>query len=360
VSWILAALGFMVLILLHELGHFAAAKAVGMQATRFSVFFPPFLAKVKRGETEYCLGSIPLGGYVKITGMNPAEEIPAEHAHRAYYRQPVWKRVVVIAAGPLVNIVIFLVVVWALFTFYGVQTPDRPAVGAVETGSPAAAVLRPDDEVIAVDGVRGRSDALAKQIGTHRCAGGRPVDGCMATEPASVTVRRDGVERTFEVLPRYDAGRKRMRLGFSFTYGRETVPPVTAVGDAFKSGWTVTRLTGETLAKIVYDNEARKNVSGVVGSYETSRQAIKFDTARAIEIFALISLSLAIINLLPFLPLDGGHIFWALAERVRGRPIPFSIMERASVVGIFLVVALALVGLSNDISRLSNEGFQVR
>ena len=105
-SWLLAFLGFALLIILHELGHFTAAKAVGMRVERFALFFPPLVGRVRRGETEYAIGAIPLGGYVQITGMNPAEEIPPEVAHRAYYRQPVWKRIVVIGAGPAVNIVL--------------------------------------------------------------------------------------------------------------------------------------------------------------------------------------------------------------------------------------------------------------
>src|SRR3954468_1803034 len=105
-SWILAFLGFAALIILHEFGHFLAAKAVGMRVEKFSLFFGPMFAKFQRGETTYGIAPIPLGGYVKITGMNPAEEIPPEVAHRAYYRQPVWKRIVVIGAGPLVNIVL--------------------------------------------------------------------------------------------------------------------------------------------------------------------------------------------------------------------------------------------------------------
>src|SRR5690349_21710089 len=114
-SWLLAFLGFAVLIILHEAGHFFAAKAVGMRVERFALFFPPLVAKRKRGETEYAIGSIPLGGYVKITGMNPAEDIPPEHAHRAYYRQPVWKRIVVIGAGPAVNIVLAFAIMAGVF-----------------------------------------------------------------------------------------------------------------------------------------------------------------------------------------------------------------------------------------------------
>src|SRR5918993_3275476 len=116
-SWLLAFLGFAALIILHELGHFAAAKAVGMRVERFALFFPPLAARVRRGETEYAIGTIPLGGYVKITGMNPAEDIPPEVAHRAYFRQPVWKRIVVIGAGPLVNIVLAFLILWAVFAW---------------------------------------------------------------------------------------------------------------------------------------------------------------------------------------------------------------------------------------------------
>jgi regulator of sigma E protease len=97
-----------------------------------------------------------------------------------------------------------------------------------------------------------------------------------------------------------------------------------------------------------------------VGTSDALQQTIKYDVAQAFVVLAIISLSLAIVNLFPFLPLDGGHIFWALAEKVRGRPIAFSVMERASVVGFLLVMALFFIGLSNDIDRLRGEGFGVR
>ena len=143
-SWMLAFLGFAVLIILHEAGHFFAAKAVGMRVERFSLFFPPLIARRKKGETEYAIGAIPLGGYVKITGMNPAEEIPPEHAHRAYYRQPVWKRIFVIAAGPVVNIALAFAILAGLFWANGVIEPPL-VVGAIEKGTPAASTLKPGD-----------------------------------------------------------------------------------------------------------------------------------------------------------------------------------------------------------------------
>jgi len=359
-SFFLAFLGFAVLIILHELGHFVAAKAVGMRVERFSLFFPPLLARVRRGETEYAIGALPLGGYVKITGMNPAEEIPADVVHRAYYRQPVWKRVVVIAAGPLVNVLLAFLLLLVFFTAQGPAVAVDTTVDVVNAGSPAAGVLRQGDRIVAVDGVRGDAARLRDQIGTHRCAG-RQADGCTAAKPAALTVVRDGREQALRVAPRYDAQEKRALVGFAFRPVYEPQGLVEASGSSVKGMWTVTTTTVDRITALFYDAEARKDVSGIVGSYEISRQFIKTSSFETVmSIFALISLSLAIINLFPFLPLDGGHIFWAVAEKLRGRAIPFRTMERASVVGFVLVLMLFAIGLSNDIGRLNGEGFGVR
>jgi regulator of sigma E protease len=164
VSWALAFAGFAALIILHEAGHFAAAKAVGMRVERFFLFFPPKLWSVKRGETEYGVGAIPLGGFVKITGMNPDEELPPEVAPRGYYHQPVWKRIVVIAAGPFVNLVIAFVILFFLSFEVAEQTNE---VESVRPGTPAAAVLEPGDRIVAVDGQRGDPEILRAEIASH-------------------------------------------------------------------------------------------------------------------------------------------------------------------------------------------------
>ena len=144
-SWFLAFAGFAMLVILHELGHFWAAKALGMRVEKFSLFFPPTLASKKVGETEYAIGAIPAGGYVKISGMNPHEELPPEVAHRAYYKQPVWKRIVVIVAGPAVNIVLAFLILGALFLSQGVIDRNAARIGEVDPKLPAQGVLRPGD-----------------------------------------------------------------------------------------------------------------------------------------------------------------------------------------------------------------------
>jgi regulator of sigma E protease len=364
VSWLLAFLGFAALIILHEAGHFAAAKAVGMRVERFSLFFPPLILRRQRGETEYAIGSIPLGGYVKITGMNPAEQIPPEVAPRAYFRQPVWKRVVVIAAGPAVNIVIAFLIFAGLFWANGTLTAP-PRVASVEAGSPAAAKLHPGDTIVAVDGRRPQGSSLAAQeqsvvdrINTHKC-GGVLTARCRAASPVSLTVRSGSGERTLKITPFYDPATKRMRIGFSPDGTVQPAGPVRAAGLSVSQMWTVTSGTVKTIAGI-FNAKQRKQISGVVGSYEVTRQAFEFSATSALLLLGVISLSLGVINLFPFLPLDGGHIFWALAEKVRGRAIPFGVMERAGFVGFALVLVLFVIGFSNDISRLTSGGFRVR
>ncbi len=410
-SWALAFAGFAALIILHEFGHFIAAKWTGMRVERFFLFFPPRLWSFKRGETEYGIGWIPLGGFVKITGMNPDEVDPPpsdpeardvgflervesvdqepgegisrpgeplspELRERAYYNQPVWKRIVVIAAGPAMNVLVAFVIFFALF-----MTAERATglqVGEIEQGSPAQGKLRSGDRFIAVDDVRptdsdqsARADALAAQINTHRCAG-EPSDGCVARTPARITLERDGREVVVEATPYYDAEAPpleqggdpgRYRLGFSFEpVGYVPVNPSVgeALGDSVSQMWRITRLTAEIPARLL-DAEQRKEISGVVGSYEATRQTIEIDWELALGVLGIISLSLAIINLFPFLPLDGGHIFWSVVEKVRGRRVPFAVMERSGVIGFMLIIALAFIGLSNDLDRIvSGEGFGVR
>jgi regulator of sigma E protease len=343
-----------------------------MRVERFALFFPPLIARFrpKGSETEYGIGLIPLGGYVKITGMNPAEDIPPEVLPRAYFKQPVWKRIVVISAGPFVNVVLAFVILWVLILSQGTTKPAL-AVRDVQQSTPAAQALQPGDRIVAIDGVRGyvpglttkqidaRAVALRNAINSHRCRG-RLVDGCVAATPLRVTVLRDGRRFTVKVRPRYDKTSKRMLLGFSFGQ-KQDAGPGEAASLAVTGMWNVTKTTVDRIVRLFYDSKARKDVSGVVGSYEATRQSFEFDTVQAFQVLALISLSLGIINLFPFLPLDGGHIFWAVAEKIRGRPIPFSVMEKVGIVGFMLVIFLFYIGLSNDIGRLtSGQGFGVR
>ena len=407
-SYVLAFLGFVALIILHEAGHFTAAKAVGMRVERFSLFMGPLLVKFRRGETEYGIGPFPLGGYVKITGMNPHEELSEDReireltgqlerlrddvtassapgsvrvqeltsqeraltdriselqAHadairdRAYYNQKVWKRIVVILAGPAVNLLIAFGIFWAI-AFSNGQLVANTSVATISKGSASAAVLRPGDHVVSVDGVGGSEDAIRNQIGTHRCAGAQ-VNNCVAATPARVVVRRDGQLKTFEIRPRYNSDEGRPLLGVEFGMTQQPIGAGQAASLSGTNMWYVTTRTVSVVARL-FEPQERKQLHSIVYGYTATQESFAASTTQALYVLGLISLSLAIINLFPFLPLDGGHVFWAVAEKVRGKRIPFAVMERAGIVGFVLILMIFAIGLTNDISTLSGPGLGIR
>jgi regulator of sigma E protease len=362
-NWLYIFLGFSLLIILHEGGHYVAAKATGMRVERFFLFFGPTLWSFKRGETEYGIKSIPLGGYVKITGMNPEEEVPPEHEHRAYYRQPVWKRIVVIAAGPAVNIALAFAILFFVY-FVNAQQVDQK-VGEIRSGTPAAKVLQPGDRILAVDGEaypvldrEARLERFGEAVASHECAG-EQVDGCLAAAPVALKIARDGEVRTISVRPEYDRANERALIGFSYGSRPQTIGVGTAATRAWDSVWLVTEKTVSIFSRI-FEEEQRKEISGIVGVSDVANQTIDVGIYPSLLLLALVSLSLGLINLVPILPLDGGHIFWALVEKLRGRPASLRVMERATVIGFALVMVLMVIGLTNDIGRIGTDAYSAR
>ncbi|HWW67376.1 MAG TPA: M50 family metallopeptidase [Solirubrobacterales bacterium] len=362
-SWVLVFLGFSLLIILHEAGHFFAAKATGMRVERFFLFFGPKLVSVKRGETEYGIAAIPAGGYVKISGMHPEDKLPPGEEHRGYYEQPVWKRIVVIGAGPAVNIALAVAILFVLALTSSVKPTQT--VGDIVPGSPAATALKPGDRILAIDGksyphasAEARLNHFVDDVSAHKCAG-RPANGCRATTPVKLLVSRNGKARTVSVRPEYESALGHTRIGFSYGTRPAQVGVLDAADRAGSFAWLVTHKTLTVFANI-FNEKARKQVSGVVGVSDVAHQTIGLGAVEALTLLAVVSLSLGLINLFPFLPLDGGHIFWSLVEKVRGRPVSYRVMERAGALGFVLVIMLFFIGLSNDIGRLTGEGFNVR
>jgi regulator of sigma E protease len=404
VTWVLVIVGFSALIILHEFGHFIVAKWTGMRVERFFLFFPPKLVSFTKGETEYGIGMIPLGGFVKITGMNPeeleeqetpegradleagrdtpegllervesagqgpSEPLPPDVLRRAYYNQPVWKRVAVIAAGPVMNILIAFVILFFLAFSAEQITGPGLRIADVTSDSAAKGQLQPGDKVVSIDGKTlanenggDRADRFRELIGSHKCAG-QQTDGCQAATPVTVVVDRNGQQVPVRISPRYDPAAQQVLLGVRFeptdtAAVASTVPE--AADYAVDTMWLVTSKTVSAISRIFLPEE-RKQLSGPVGSSRALNEAIGFSAQEAFFVLAVISLSLGVINLFPFLPLDGGHIFWSLVEKVRGARVPFSVIERASAVGFLLILALFVIGLTNDLGRLSDSALTGR
>jgi regulator of sigma E protease len=177
-----------------------------------------------------------------------------------------------------------------------------------------------------------------------------------------VVVDRNGQQVPLQISPRYDPDAKQVLLGVRFE-PTDTGPVATTVPQAadwaVDTMWLVTSKTVSAIARIFLP-EQREQLSGPVGSSRALNEAIGFSSQEAFFVLAVISLSLGIINLFPFLPLDGGHIFWSLVEKVRGERVPFSVIERASAVGFLLILLLFVVGLSNDLGRLNDSALGPR
>jgi regulator of sigma E protease len=360
-------LGIVVLIVLHELGHFAVAKAVGMRVERFSLFFPPTLFRVKRGETEYAIGAIPAGGYVKITGMNPEElkDLDPQVTRRAYYSMPPWKRIAVILAGPGVNVVIAFVLFWAVLfsgSLNGAATlgrldPGVPTLVAkasvlvVERGAPADGVLRRGDSIVLVDGRHATVASTKAAIASHRCAGVL-ASGCRAATSVDLVVRRGGRDVALSIFPRYNTEAKRMLIGFGFG-AVKSFGVLGAASAAVSEMWHTTTGTITGFGHALTSSKVRGEVRSIIGITEAGNESVSAGPGDTFVFLGYLSLILAVINLFPFLPLDGGHVLWSVAEKVRGRRVSLLTMYRFSSVGIVLLLFLVVNGVSNDISRLA-------
>jgi len=397
----IVGLGF--LILIHEAGHFFVARAVGMNPRKFYIGFPPALVKKTRNGIEYGLGTIPLGGYVKIPGMHrpaaadldlhfgraaderpslrdPLGELrdrldtgdyegardaleslrhaiaattlshPAQRsaergladvgdalAPDAYWRAKTWKRVAVIFAGPGANLVLAVVLFALLFLSGGGKATTT--VAEVVPRSPAAAMgLMEGDRVVSIDGRTVAADEIAQRISG---SGGQPL---------TVTVERDG--KTVKLGPVEPAETDgAFRLGFVLR--GEGLGPAESTWQAIRVTGIVTKEIGATVGRLV-TGDGREQISSPVGIVQGSSQAVEQGIENYLWVLGLISLSLALLNLLPLLPLDGGHIAFSLAEGIRRKAVPREVYERVSVVGIAVVLLLFFIGLSNDIGRLGN------
>ncbi|HEX2030206.1 MAG TPA: site-2 protease family protein [Actinomycetota bacterium] len=369
-------LGIFLMILVHEAGHFFAARAFRIKVEEFFIGFGPRLWSIRRGETEYGLKALPLGGYVRIAGMNPFQEPAPEDLPRTFGAKPKWQRAVVLVAGGATHFLLAFILLVLMFGAIGVPR-FRPVVQGVEPrleGVPSPAVdagLRPGDEILAVDGRPVDTEAFPAYIDRH------------VGEPVTLLVERGGERITVRAtpVPSEVEGRQVGRLGIRVSGGevmaRDRAGPVEAVASAF--GGTeqlpgVTDMVGgsframasifgpEGLGRIteVLLGERERSVQdpiGVVGAARVSGQAV---AAGQIEVFffmfAFFNVFVGILNLLPLPPLDGGHLAVLGLEAALRRPIdPRKLVPVSAVVATFLIlftVAILYLDVTSPVPNL--------
>jgi len=349
----ISIVGIGLLILVHEAGHFIVARLCGMKAEKFYLGFPPAVIKKKMGETEYGVGFIPLGGYVKIMGMSREEEVPEGEEGRAYYSQPVWQRVLTIAAGPAMNVLLALLL---FFAFYWVAEPDYRAnttIHSVQSGTGAqAAGLQPDDRLLAIDGVSSNNAETLRSLLRSK-----------PDQPVTLTVERNGQTLSVTANVGHAPGDPSQGfLGIAFgadLVGTKSMPIGDAAKNAFMDLGSITKEVFVAIKNLFVSQQSRSELSSPIGIVAISSQTIKLGWGVYIRVLGFISLQLAIFNLLPLLPLDGGHVLFNVLEKIKGSPIKKETFERVSVVGLGLFAILFIMGLVNDIQRLLGPGFGI-
>ena len=348
-----------VLIFVHELGHFLAAKSVDIEVSRFSIGFGPKIVGFKRGETEYWISAFPLGGYVKMEGM-AGEEVTEtlegkgvpdrEPSPRDFDAKPLWARFYVIIAGVAMN-TIFAILAFAWIA--GAQGIVVPMVDEVTSGMPAAAAgIEPGDLILAVNGrhVTEIADVShdietrpGETIGVRVERGGETLEFRMKTEPVrlwnefandSVTVGRIGVG----FAAREDALRS---LG-----------PVAALSRGLRQTWRWTVNIGSFVGGIFSGQDSASELGGPILIGQLSGAAARMGFFSFLNFMAIISVNLAVLNLLPIPVLDGGHLLFLAIEGIRGREVSIEQRVRLTQVGMLFVFGLMVLAIANDIFRL--------
>ncbi len=339
-----------ILIFVHELGHFLVAKRSGVVVLCFSLGFGPKIFSVTRGGTEYRLSIIPLGGYVKMLGEDNEEELTPEQRAGAFSEQPVGKRFGIVFAGPAMNFVLAIVIFTFLFAFSGI--PERaPEVGAVNSGSPAeAAGLQNGDRVLAVNGNSITNwDDLSEAIEK------------LGQNPLTLQVKRGDQQLAITVTPSvseatnlFGEAIKRPLIGIqaSEKYDVKEVNPLSAGYYAVLHTWKLTKLFFLTVVKLVQRVVPLNALGGPIFIAQMAGQQAAEGMLNLINLIAFISVNLAVLNLLPIPVLDGGHLFFFTIEAIIGRPVSIKKIELANKVGLFLLLALMVMVIVNDIMRL--------
>lgn len=338
-----------VLVFVHELGHFLFAKAFGVGVLKFSLGFGPRLIGRKRGETEYLISAIPLGGYVKMLGESGNDKVPEEDQARSFSAQKAWKRFCIVFAGPAFNF-LFAVLVLAVINMSGIPTLSN-MVGGVQEGSAAAgAGITAGDRIVAIDDKAVTSwPEIAEMIAGSN---GREL---------RLKIERDGKTLEINVAGRITKGKNLFgedvdsyKLGIQSS--QETFikreNPFMALASGVSQTWYMTELTFLSIVKIIQGTISASTLGGPILIAQMAGSEVEKGILNFIFFMAILSINLGVLNLLPIPVLDGGHLFFTLIEMATGREVNVKWRETAQQVGFMLLLLLMLFVFYNDIMRI--------
>ena len=341
-----------VLIFIHELGHFLLAKACGVRVDAFSLGFPHRLLHKQIGETDYRLSVIPLGGYVKLLGENPHDEVPPELEHRSFAHQTLWRRFLIVLAGPGFNFLFAVLALFLVFAFAGIPYMTTEIGGVTENSPAARAGLQKGDRITAVAGEPvGRWEELPKKIKAH---GERPLG--LEVKRGERVFQVEVVPQRMEVEDIFEKKVSSVVIGIrpSEDMAIDRVDPAQAFSKGVSSAVNIAWATLDILYKLLAREAPLKALGGPIFIAQIAGKQAEAGASALIFFMAALSVNLAMLNLLPIPVLDGGHLFFFAWEAVRGKPVAVNHREMAQAVGMMLILALMALVFYQDILRLLN------
>lgn len=342
-----ALIGLGILIVIHEFGHFLLAKKTGVGVLTFSIGFGPKLLSRKIGETEYALSAFPLGGYVKMVGEDPEEEVQTNDIARSFSHQGLVKRAAIVAAGPVFNLLLAVAVFVWIFMAYGVPVLTT-RVGGVEPNSPAArAGMQKGDRIVGVDGQEVKKwEELSGKI---KGSAGRTLQVRVERESRQIELAIQPVQREGRNV--FGEKQETWAIGIASEVAIEKSDPILAVGQAFYKTGEYSVLTLVALFKMVTGEVSPKNLGGPLLIAQMAGQQAREGLGSFFFFVAVLSVNLGVLNLLPIPVLDGGHLLFFALEWILGRPIKLRHRERAQQVGVFVLILIMIYAFYNDIAR---------
>jgi len=341
------------LIFIHEFGHFLCAKLFGIRVLKFSLGFGPKVFGKTVGDTEYLLSAFPLGGYVKMYGESPSEEVASNEESFSFSHKPLWQRFLVVLSGPLFNLVFAVLLFCAIFAAMGLPQPVKEArIGYVTSGSPAEqAGLKADDLIVSIGNTPAETwENVSKLI---RLSEGKPV---------TLVIKRLEETLTIVAQPKLEQDKNifgevidtRYMLGIRVA---DEIVDISA-GEAIKAGtlhtWNLIKITLLGVVKIIQKVVPASELGGPIRIAQIAGQQMQAGWVNLIHFAGLLSVSLGILNLFPIPILDGGHLVFFAVEAIRRKPLSVETRERLQMIGLILLASLMLFVFYNDLIFLKN------
>ena len=348
-----------ILILIHEAGHFFTAKFFKIKVEEFGFGLPPRIFGIKFRETLYSINWLPIGGFVKLYGEDDAgsgsvnlkeQKIPKEDLDRAFYTRPIWQRALVIVAGVVMNFILAVTIISVLFSFVGVQTPGKEViVGSVVKGSPAEmAGLKPGDKILKLDNTKMETPmALVEYTKKHL---GKEINLTVKTE--------DSKTLFLKVVPRLDYPANQGPIGVSiytdFVVKKYPIYEAPFVGtkEALNQSWLIVKGLSGIVVQLATKGTVPTDVAGPVGIAQITGKVVEIGPFAILSFVSLLSLNLAIINILPIPALDGGRLLFIAIEAITRKKVSPKVEGYAHTIGMVVLLGLIVLITLHDLIRV--------